>query len=42
VEVEEIAEKRVMDKAGMKRKERARDEIQTIVPAHNSEGKSLA
>jgi len=41
VEAEEIVEKEMMDNAGKKRKDRARDEIQSTVPAHKNEGKSL-
>ena len=41
VEAEEIVEKEMMDNAGKKRKGGARDEIQTTVPAHKNEGKSL-
>jgi len=40
VEAEEIAEKEMMDNAD-KRKGGAWDEIQTTVPAHRNEGKSL-
>jgi len=41
VEAEEIVEKEMMDNAGKKRKGGACDKIQTTVPAHKSEGKSL-
>jgi len=41
VEAEEIMEKEMMDNAGKKRKGGARDEIQSMVPAHKNEGKSL-
>jgi hypothetical protein len=41
VEAEETVEKETMDNAGKKRKGGARDEIQTTVPAHKNEGKSL-
>ena len=41
VEAEEIVEKEMMDNAGKKRKGGARDEIQTTIPAHTNEGKSL-
>jgi len=41
VEAEEIVEKEMMDNAGKKRKCRARDEIQSTVPAHKNEDKSL-
>jgi hypothetical protein len=41
VEAEESAEKEIMDNADKKRKGGARDEIQTTVPAHINEGKSL-
>jgi hypothetical protein len=40
VGAEENAEKEMMDNTGKKRKGRAWDEIQTMVPAHN-EGKSM-
>ena len=40
-EAEENAEKEMMDNADKKRKGGARDEIQTMVPAHRNEGKSL-
>jgi hypothetical protein len=40
VEAEENVEKE-MDNAGKKRKGGTRDEIQTMVPAHKNEGKSL-
>jgi len=36
-----IVEKEMMDNAGKKRKGVARDEIQSTVPAHKNEGKSL-
>jgi hypothetical protein len=38
VEAEENAQKEMMDNAGKKRKGGARDEIQTMAPAHNNEG----
>ena len=41
VEVEEIVEKEMMDNAGKKRKGGAWAKIQTTVPAHKNEGKSL-
>ena len=41
VEAQENAEKEMMDNVGRKRKGGARDEIQTTVPAHKNEGKSL-
>jgi hypothetical protein len=41
VEAKENAEKEMTDNAGMKRKGRTRDEIQTMVSAHKNEGKSL-
>ena len=41
VEAEENAEKETMENSGKKRKGEARDEIQTTVPAHKNEGKSL-
>jgi hypothetical protein len=41
VEGEENAEKEMLDNAGKKRKGGARDEMQTTVPAHKNEGKSL-
>jgi hypothetical protein len=41
VEADENAEKKTLDDAGKKRKGGARDEIQTTVPAHKNEGKSL-
>jgi hypothetical protein len=41
VEAEEIGEKEMMENAGKKRKGGARDEIQSTVPAHKNEGKSL-
>jgi hypothetical protein len=41
VEAEESVEKEIMDNADKKRKGGARDEIQTTVPAHKNEGKSL-
>jgi hypothetical protein len=41
VETEGSAEKEMMENAGKKRKGGARDEIQTTVPAHKNEGKSL-
>jgi hypothetical protein len=41
VEAEENAEKEMMNNEDKKRKGRARDEIQTTVPAHKNEGKSL-
>jgi hypothetical protein len=41
VEAEESAEKEIMDNADKKRKGGAWDEIQTMVPAHINEGKSL-
>ena len=41
VEAEKNAEKEIMDNAGEKRKSGAQDKIQTTVPAHKNEGKSL-
>jgi hypothetical protein len=41
VEAEESAEKEIMDSAGKNRKGGAADEIETTVPAHINEGKSL-
>jgi len=41
VEAEEIVEKQIVDNAGKKREGGTRDEIQTAVPAHKNEGKSL-
>ena len=41
VEAEEIAEKEMVVNADKKRKGGAQDEIQTTVPAHVNEGKSL-
>jgi hypothetical protein len=41
VEAEERAEKEIMDNAENKRKDGAREKIQTTVQAHINEGKSL-
>jgi len=41
VEAEENAEKQMMVNADKKREDGAGDEIQTTVPAHKTEGKSL-
>jgi hypothetical protein len=41
VEAEENAEKEMTDNARMKTKGGTRDKIQTMVPAHKNEGKSL-
>ena len=41
MEAQEHAEKEMMVNAGKKRKGEERDEIQTTVPAHKNEGKSL-
>jgi hypothetical protein len=41
VEAEVIVEKEIMGNEGKERKGGARDEIQTTVPAHKSDGKSL-
>jgi hypothetical protein len=41
VEAEENSEKEIMNNAGKKRKGGARDDIQTMVPMHKDEGKSL-
>jgi hypothetical protein len=41
VGAEKIGEKEMMENTGKKRKDGTRDEIQTTVPVHKNEGKSL-